>query len=111
VTRFSRPHVRRPRALSRRRVLEAALVSAILLDMSMPDMSGVEVLRAMRVPGGGNPPSLPILMFCADDDQATRDELIRLGATGFVSKNTPGGLLRTVAAYVRPTNPPRASTC
>ena len=31
-----------------------AAVALILLDMSMPDMSGVEVLRAMRVPGGGH---------------------------------------------------------
>ena len=46
-------------------------------------------------------------MFSADD-QATSDELIQLGATDFVSKTNPGGLLRVVSAYVRPTKPPRA---
>ena len=85
-----------------------AAVALILLDMSMPDMSGVEVLRALRVPGSGHPHSPPVVMFSADDDQATRDEVIRLGATDFVSKTNPGGLLRVVAAYVRPTKPPRA---
>ena len=85
-----------------------AAVALILLDMSLPDMSGVDVLRAIRVPGGGHSHSLPVVMFSADDDQETRDELIQLGATDFVSKTNPGGLLRVVSAYVRPTKPPRA---
>jgi len=84
-----------------------AEVALILLDMSLPDMSGIEVLRALRVPGGGHPHSAPIVMFSVHDDQATRDEAMQLGATDFVSKTNPAGLLRVVAAYVRPTNPPR----
>jgi two-component system response regulator PrrA len=83
-------------------------VALVLLDMSMPDMSGLDVLRALRVPGGGYPDALPVLMFSADDDQATHDELTRLGATGVVSKTNPAGLLQVIAAYVRPTKPPRA---
>ena len=85
-----------------------AAVALILLDMSLPDMSGLEMLRAMRVPGTGQPHSSPVVMYSADDDQATRDEAIQLGAAAFVSKTNPGGLLHVVAAYVRPTNPPRA---
>jgi len=77
-------------------------VALILLDLSMPDMSGVEVLRAIRVSGGESSHSPPIVMFSADDDQWTRDELIQLGATGFVSKTSPGELLRVVSAHVRP---------
>jgi len=85
-----------------------AAVALILLDMSMPDMSGVEVLRALRVPGNGQAHSPPVVMFSAEDDQSTRAELIQLGAVDFVSKTNPGGLLRVVAAHVRPTKPPRA---
>ncbi len=48
------------------------------------------------------------MIFSAEDDEATRDELIQLGATGFVSKTNPRGLLGVVSAYVRPTKPPRA---
>ena len=84
-----------------------AAVALILLDMSLPDMSGVDVLRTMRVPGGF-PHSPPIVMFAGDDDEALRDGLIELGATDVVSKTNPGGLLRVVAAYVRPTKSPRA---
>jgi CheY-like chemotaxis protein len=83
-----------------------AEVGLILLDMFMPDMSGLEVLRAMRVPGGGHLP--PVVMFSIDDDQSIRDEAIQLGASDFASKTNPAGLLRVVALYVRPTEPPRA---
>ena len=83
-------------------------VALILLDMSLPDMSGVEVLRAIRIPGGAHSHSLPVVMFSADDDQSTRDELIELGAAGFVSKTNPGELLQVVAEHVRPASPPRA---
>jgi CheY-like chemotaxis protein len=82
-----------------------APVALVLLDMSMPDMTGVDVLRALRAPGGAYGDSLPVVMFSADDDQSTRDELTRLGATAFVSKTDPAGLLRIVAAHVRPITP------
>jgi CheY-like chemotaxis protein len=85
-----------------------AAVALVLLDMSLPDMSGVDVLRAIRAPGGAPSDSLPVVMFSVDDDHSTRDELSQLGATGFVSKSNPGALLRLVAAYVRPTKPRRA---
>ena len=75
----------------------------------MPDMSGIDPLRTLRLPDGAfSRNSPPVLMFLSADDDATCDELIQLGATGFVSKTDPGGLLREVAAYVRPTKPPRA---
>ena len=85
-----------------------AAVALILLDMSMPDMTGVDVLRALRDDGGAHARSLPVVMFSVDDDQATRDELIQLGATGFASKTNPAGLLHVVSTYVRPARPPRA---
>ena len=82
-----------------------AAVALILLDMSLPDMSGVEVLQALRVPGGGHTHSPPVVMVSADEDHVTRDEAIQLGASDFVSKTNPGGLLRVVAAHVLPTKP------
>jgi CheY-like chemotaxis protein len=88
--------------------VRTSAVALILLDMLMPDMSGVEVLRALRDPADGQSQSLPVVMFSAEDDPATRDKLIQLGASGFVSKNNPGGLLRVAADHVRPTESRRA---
>jgi len=82
-------------------------VALILLDISMPGMSGVDVLRAMRAQAGHRP-SPPIVMFSADENQAILDEAMRLGAIGFVSKTNPDALLRIVEAHVRPTIPPHA---
>jgi len=84
---------------------DRAGVALILLDMSMPDMSGIDVLRTMRDGGDGYAHVPPVLMFSADDYQTTREELIQLGAAGFVSKTDPAGLLRVVAAYTRRAEP------
>jgi len=81
-----------------------ASVALMLLDMSLPDMSGVEVLRALRVPGGSQHLP-PVVMFSADDDPATHEELTQLGVVSFVSKTNPGGLLQVVALHARPTKP------
>ena len=67
-------------------------------------MSGIDVLRAMGVRADGQPHPPPVVMFSADDDEATREKLMQLCATDFVSKINPDGLLRVVSAYVRPTN-------
>ena len=83
-------------------------VALVLLDMSLPDMSGADVLRAIRVPGSGPFHSVPVVVFSADDHQAIRDELTKLGATDLVSKTNPSGLLRIVSAHLRPANPPPA---
>jgi len=77
-----------------------APVALILLDLSLPDMSGVDVLRTLRASEERHAASLPVVLFSADEDQGNRDELLELGATGFVSKSDPAALLRTVAAHV-----------
>ena len=82
-------------------------VALVLLDVSMPDMSGVEVLRAMR-DRGRHPDPPPVVMISADDDPALRDEATRLGAIDFVSKTNPAELLRVVEGHVRRTKPRRA---
>ena len=81
-------------------------LALVLLDMSLPDMSGFEVLRTMRA--SVHPQSPPVVIFSIDDDRAIRDKALQLGATDFAPKGKPADLLRVVASYVRPANPPHA---
>jgi len=81
-------------------------LALVLLDMSLPDMSGLEVLRTMRA--SVHPQSPPVVMFSIDDDRSIRDKALQLGATDFASKGKPADLLRVVASYVRPASPPHA---
>ena len=71
---------------------------AVLLDLSMPDIDGLDVLKQVRV----DRPTLPVLVmsFQAEDQWALR--ALRAGAAGYVTKGSaPQELMtaiRTVAA-------------
>jgi two-component system, sensor histidine kinase and response regulator len=65
-------------------VVHQHTVDVIVLDVMMPEMSGLEVcatLKQMLLP---YPP--PIILFTAKDDLETRLEGIRLGVSEFVTK-------------------------
>ncbi|MGZ8756062.1 MAG: response regulator [Acidimicrobiia bacterium] len=63
----------------------------LLIDLEMPDMSGFEVLAALK----GSLPAIIVTMH-ADDERRT--QAIAAGAKGFLSKSTP---LPDLAAAVR----------
>ncbi|MGZ5383699.1 MAG: response regulator [Acidimicrobiia bacterium] len=63
----------------------------LLIDLEMPDMSGFEVLAALK----GSLPAIIVTMH-ADDERRT--QAIAAGAKGFLSKSTP---LPNLAAAVR----------
>ena len=56
----------------------------LLLDIHMPELSGLEVLKALRE----NPETaqLPVIFLTATVDQATRMQALELGATDLLSK-------------------------
>lgn len=57
----------------------------MLLDLVIPELSGMDVLREIRK----NPsydPNLKIVVFSNLSSQEDRDECLRLGANGFISK-------------------------
>ena len=57
---------------------------AVVLDLNMPDMNGLEVLRSIRV----SHPNLPVVVFSSiakPAAEATLDALM-LGATDYVTK-------------------------
>lgn len=56
----------------------------ILLDMNMPRMNGVEVLRELR--DHENYRHIPILMLCGSDDTEDMVQSYECGADGYLTK-------------------------
>jgi DNA-binding NarL/FixJ family response regulator len=63
----------------------------LLIDLEMPDLSGFEVLAALKG-------SLPAIIVTMHADEERRSQAIKAGARGFLSKSTP---LPELAAAVR----------
>ena len=64
--------------------LKTVPTDAVVLDVRMPGMSGLDVLRAMR-----NDPELyhlPVMMYSAEYNERDRQEAMKLGANDFVPK-------------------------
>jgi CheY-like chemotaxis protein len=68
-----------PTALAR---LQQARPDIVLLDVRMPGMDGVEVLKRIR----SADPSLPIIMVTANEDVDLARETLKLGAFDYVAK-------------------------
>jgi len=72
--------------------------SAILLDIHMPRMSGVDVLRALK--RTGRP---PVIMVTANRNAETVGEAMRLGCSGYLCKPfRPEELVQRVKASLAP---------
>ncbi|MCK6542054.1 response regulator [bacterium] len=59
--------------------------SLILLDMMLPDMTGVEVMKALRE-SGGYFATVPIVVLSGKDSPQDKDAAISNGATDFLNK-------------------------
>ncbi len=57
-------------------------ITGAILDMEMPIVHGIEVLRRLRK----QYPDLPILMVSANHDRKMYDEAMRSGANGYLPK-------------------------
>ena len=69
----------------------------ILLDMMLPDMPGVEVLRRLRESSG-----VPVIIFSAHNDETDRIVTLELGADDYVPKSfSSRELLARVRAVLR----------
>ncbi len=67
----------------------------VLLDIHLPDRSGLEVLGEMRL----RFPDLPVVILTMSDDPDYVEEAVRAGAAGYLVKNCPRSeLIRAVIA-------------
>jgi two-component system, sensor histidine kinase and response regulator len=82
--------------------LQRCIPSLVILDVMMPDMDGMEVLR--RIHSDRRTAHLPVVMFSAVDDPAYAGYAISKGAADFWVKSQIdySKLCEMVAPYVAP---------
>ena len=86
-------------------LLDRTPCDAVLLDLSMPVMSGLDVLAALRAMDR----QIPVVVLTMHDDPAHVDRALALGASGYILKSAPRDeMVRALAAaasggaYVQP---------
>ncbi len=88
------------------RLAVSPLPDVILLDVVMPEMSGIEMLRRYRQAGG----AVPVIMVSAMDEAQTVVGAMRLGASDYVTKPLNAEEIFETIERVVERNPLRAST-
>ncbi len=87
------------------RALEAGGFDAVLLDVMMPGMDGLEVCRRIRTRS-----QIPVLMLTAKGDETDRVVGLEIGADDYVPKPfSPRELLARLRAVLRRANPEAVS--
>jgi two-component system response regulator len=78
--------------LARARYGGAGPPQLVLLDLKMPRMDGLEVLRRIRAEETAN--GLPVVVLTSSERPEDREQALRLGATWFVCKPIDGARFR-----------------
>lgn len=91
-------------AEARAALAAAPAVDALLLDLHLPDGSGLELLRALRAaPATAR---LPVLVVTAEGGERVLGGLAPLGAALLTKPFSPSKLLARVAVMLGDTSPP-----
>ncbi|MEM5389928.1 response regulator [Paraburkholderia phymatum] len=69
--------------------LRSCVVDLLLLDMTMPGISGVDLIRRVRV----EQPSLPVLVLSIHDEPQVASRALLAGATGYLTKDSDPDVL------------------
>lgn len=83
-----------PNALAALAACELQRPDVALVDVTMPGMTGLELLRRLRAAD----PSLPVIMLTGLDDDAVVTEAFRAGAFSYIAKPFKGDHLMAVVA-------------
>ena len=75
--------------------LAVTMVHMVILDLNMPDMHGLDVLRFVR--SHDHYKDVPVMILTTRGDQTSRDEALRAGASAYLTKPfTPAALTASV---------------
>ncbi|MBF0625798.1 MAG: response regulator transcription factor [Magnetococcales bacterium] len=74
--------------------ISSTTVDVVLLDISLPDLDGLEVLTRLR----RKEPKLPVLIFTMHDEDPLAIRYLKAGANGYLTK---GGPIRTLISGIR----------
>lgn len=80
------------------KVAQSIAADVVTLDLSLPDVSGTSLIEAMRetIPG------LPILILSMHDESALIKQVLKSGASGYVTKNAdPDSLQAAITSVAR----------
>jgi DNA-binding NarL/FixJ family response regulator len=73
-------------------------VDVVVLDVSMPDQSGVDALAAIKA----RAPALPVLILSGFPEEHYATMLLRLGASGYLNKDCdPEEIVRAIRTVMR----------
>jgi two-component system chemotaxis response regulator CheY len=76
-------------------------VQAVLLDLNMPDMHGMDVLKFLRSHRQFS--ELPVMILTTRGDETSRDAALEAGATAYMTKPfSPTALVSSVKALLWP---------
>jgi len=73
-------------------------IRGVLLDLQMPVMDGIEVLRELRV----QHEQVPVVMMTAEPDRRIREEALSLGAKHYILKPVDATLLTQICEQTFP---------
>lgn len=80
------------------RIAQASRPDVVVLDLQLPDMSGVDVIRGLTL----KLPAVRVLMLSASGEQADVLEAVKAGATGYLVKSAgPAEFLEAVRRTAR----------
>ena len=80
------------------RLAEQLSPDVVLMDLSMPDLSGIDAMRKIHE----HQPDLPVVILTAHADDGVEREALEAGASGFVAKGTGlADLVLTLRAATR----------
>jgi two-component system chemotaxis response regulator CheY len=77
-------------------VMKNEHVDLLVTDINMPEMDGIELIRAVRQKADAK--TLPILIITAKGEEAARDQGLALGANGYILKPVSGRELMELAS-------------